>query len=139
MLWEQSYNGRYISTLDNGRGWHENISWNEAHGNTHGASSGSPNDLFACNGYQAKGTTCGTADDHSWSRVVVTSRSSVTNSVTSTWNYQCASTITRRAGVRTVAMAIPRVTRTTSIMPTTTTTGSLPASRIPHVVVLSRW
>jgi hypothetical protein len=49
VLWEQSCNGRYISTLDNGRGWHENVSWNEAHGNTHGASSGNPNDPFACN------------------------------------------------------------------------------------------
>ncbi|GHO48680.1 RHS repeat-associated core domain-containing protein [Ktedonospora formicarum] len=88
VLWSQSYNGRYISTLDNGQGWHENISWNEAHGNTHGVSSGDPNDPFACNGHQAAGTFCGTADDHSWSRIVVTSRSSVTNGVTSTWNYQ---------------------------------------------------
>ena len=36
VLWEQSYNGRYLSTIDNGQGWHENVSWNEAHGNTHG-------------------------------------------------------------------------------------------------------
>ncbi|GHO64329.1 hypothetical protein KSC_032210 [Ktedonobacter sp. SOSP1-52] len=88
VLWETSYNGRYITTLDNGRGWHENVSWNEAHGNTHGVSSGNPNDPFACNGHQAAGTTCGTADDHSWSREVVTSRSSVTNGVTSSWKYQ---------------------------------------------------
>ena len=87
-LWFQSYNARYISTLDNGEGWHENVSWTEAHANVHGVDSGALNDAFTCNSQQSTTNLCGQADDASWSRMVVSQRQGVTNGVTSTWNYK---------------------------------------------------
>jgi len=88
-LWSQSYNARYIQLLDNGRGWHETITWANAHNNTRGVDNGSgyANDPLACNGHQSSGNDCGSADDQSWSRIVVVSRTAVSNSVTSTWQY----------------------------------------------------
>jgi hypothetical protein len=35
-LWSRTYYTDYISTLDNGRGWHEDVSWVEGRNNTHG-------------------------------------------------------------------------------------------------------
>lgn len=87
-LWSQSYNAYYISNLDNGRGWHESITWKEAHGNTWGTDSGSGyNDAFACSSSQTSTNVCGKADDKNWSRVVVQSRTALSNGVSATWSY----------------------------------------------------
>ncbi len=87
-LWWQTYNTHYLTTIDNGRGWHENITWEEAHSNTHGVNDGlAVNDPFSCNGHPQATNKCSQADDEAWSRVVVRQRESVTNGVTSTWKY----------------------------------------------------
>ncbi|HVB22203.1 MAG TPA: hypothetical protein VNG51_09685, partial [Ktedonobacteraceae bacterium] len=86
-LWAADFSSRYISNLDNGRGWNETIGWTEARNNTHGVNSGSAvDDAFAC----ANNTSgvCNEADDHNWSRIVVSQRTAVSNGVTSTWTYQ---------------------------------------------------
>ena len=87
VLWEQSYNSSYLSSLDNGMGWHATLSWKEAHNNTHGAVG---NDAFACDapGAQTPTSLCGSADDENWSRIVLVGRTEVTNGVSSTWGYQ---------------------------------------------------
>ncbi|GER89989.1 hypothetical protein KDW_41510 [Dictyobacter vulcani] len=88
-LWAQTYNKYFIQTFDNGRGWNETINWAEAHGNTHGTDGGAANNALTCNSSnQTKTNLCGQADDRSWSRMVVYSRTAVTNGVSSTWQYQ---------------------------------------------------
>ncbi|GER88987.1 hypothetical protein KDW_31490 [Dictyobacter vulcani] len=90
-LWSQSYNGRYISVFDNGRGWHEAITWKEARANTHGVDTSNEtlNDTFTCDGQETSTNLCGQADDNQWSRIVVQQRMSVTNTnVSGTWKYQ---------------------------------------------------
>lgn len=57
-LWAQSYNNYYVSTLDNGEGWHENLTWKEARNNTYGVyvPSGTTVDAlnpFSCDGQEA--------------------------------------------------------------------------------------
>ncbi|MBA2393958.1 MAG: hypothetical protein H0V70_14605, partial [Ktedonobacteraceae bacterium] len=86
-LWSQSYNSRYIQTYDNGRGWHETISWGEARSNVHGVDTGAVNDVFNCDGHELSSNLCGEADDEAWGRIVVGQRTAVTNGVTSTWTY----------------------------------------------------
>ncbi|HEY1349190.1 MAG TPA: RHS repeat-associated core domain-containing protein [Ktedonobacteraceae bacterium] len=87
-LWSQSYNTFYLSTLDNGEGWHENITWQEAHSNAWGTDTGtSYNNALQCSSSQTSTNICGTADDQNWSRMVVAGRSAVSNGVTSTWSY----------------------------------------------------
>jgi RHS repeat-associated protein len=86
-LWSRTYTARYISTLDNGRGWHENVNWVEGRNNTHGVDSGAINNATTCDGQETSGNRCGRADDQNWSRYAVQSRSAVSNSVTSSWSY----------------------------------------------------
>ena len=91
-LWSQSYNNYYISTLDNGEGWHETITWKEARNNTYGVyvPSGTTVDAlnpFSCDGQEAN-YPCNEADYRAWSRIVVSARTAVTNGVSSTWSYQ---------------------------------------------------
>jgi hypothetical protein len=87
-LWSQSFNQYYLSNLDNGRGWNESISWIEAHNNTWGVDTGSATDALNCSTHPQTSTNiCGLADDKNWSRVVVQSRTAVSNGVSSTWNY----------------------------------------------------
>src|SRR5712692_4028618 len=87
-LWSRTYNNRYISTLDNGRGWHENISWVEGRNNTHGVNSGlAINNATSCDGHESSTNLCGRADDQNWSRMAVQSRSAISNGLTSTWSY----------------------------------------------------
>jgi RHS repeat-associated protein len=87
VLWEQSYNSYYLTTLDNGMGWNVTMSWQEAHNNTHGTVGNNP---FTCNapGAQTPTSLCGEADDQNWSRIVLTQRVEKTNGVSSTWTYQ---------------------------------------------------
>ncbi len=87
VLWEQSYNSSYLSSIDNGMGWHATFSWKEAHNNTHGAVGSDP---FTCDapGAQTPTSLCGSADDENWSRIVLVGRTEVTNGVSSTWGYQ---------------------------------------------------
>ncbi|WP_126556624.1 RHS repeat-associated core domain-containing protein [Dictyobacter kobayashii] len=87
-LWQQTYNKYFIQNLDNGRGWNETINWSEAHGNTHGTDGGAANNALTCNPSRSSTNLCGQADDRSWSRMVVYSRTAVTNGVSSTWQYQ---------------------------------------------------
>jgi hypothetical protein len=86
-LWEQSYNSYYLTTLDNGMGWHVTMTWKEAHNNTHGTLG---NDPFTCDapGAQTPTSLCGEADDQNWSRIVLSQRVEQTNGVSSTWTYQ---------------------------------------------------
>ncbi len=86
-LWSRTYYTDYISTLDNGRGWHENVSWVEGRNNTHGVDSGAINNATTCDGQETSSNRCGRADDQNWSRMAVQSRSAVSNGVTSTWSY----------------------------------------------------
>ncbi len=87
-LWSRTYYTDYISTLDNGRGWHENVSWVEGRNNTHGVNSGlAINHATSCDGHEASDNLCGRADDQNWSRMAVGSRSAVSNGLTSTWSY----------------------------------------------------
>src|SRR6185312_15510134 len=87
-LWSESYNARYLQVIDNGRGWHETITWAEARSNVHGVDSGAVNNVFTCDGHESSTNLCGQADDEAWSRVVVSQRAAVSNGVTSTWGYQ---------------------------------------------------
>ncbi len=73
--------------MDNGRGWHENVSWVEGRNNTHGVDSGAINNATTCDGQETSSNRCGRADDQNWSRMAVQSRSAVSNGVTSTWSY----------------------------------------------------
>ncbi len=74
-LWSRTYYTDYISTLDNGRGWHENVSWVEGRNNTHGVNSGlAINHATSCDGHEASDNLCGRADDQNWSRMAVGSR-----------------------------------------------------------------
>lgn len=86
-LWSKSYNTYYLTNLDNGRGWNESISWQEAHANTWGVDGGAINDAFNCSSSQTSTNICGRADDKNWSRVVVASRTAVSNGVSSKWSY----------------------------------------------------
>jgi RHS repeat-associated protein len=86
-LWSRTFSTRYISTLDNGRGWHENVSWEEGRNNTHGVDSGAINNATTCDGQETSTNLCGRADDENWSHMAVGSRSAVSNGVTSTWSY----------------------------------------------------
>ncbi len=87
-LWSQSYNAYYITTLDNGEGWHEAITWQEAHSNTWGTDNGTNyNNALQCSSSQTSTNICGQADDENWSRVVVASRTASSNAVISTWSY----------------------------------------------------
>ncbi len=90
-LWSRTYSTYFLSTIDNGRGWHENISWVEARNNTQGVDSGAINDPTTCNGQETSTNKCGRADDQSWSRIVVKQIDAYTTSSTtpsSTWQYQ---------------------------------------------------
>ncbi len=86
--WQQSYNSYYLSTIDNGMGWHAQMTWQEGHSNTHGVDSGAANNPFTCNGKQTITNWCGEADDMNWSRIVLTQRVELNNGVNSTWKYQ---------------------------------------------------
>jgi RHS repeat-associated protein len=87
-LWSRTYYTDYISTLDNGRGWHESINWVEGRNNTHGVDSGlAINKAISCDGHEASNNLCGRADDQNWSHMAVGSRSAVSNGLTSTWSY----------------------------------------------------
>src|SRR6266567_3889867 len=87
-LWSRTYYANYISTLDNGRGWHENISWVEGRNKTHGVNSGlAINNATSCDGQETSTNICGRADDQNWSRYAVQSRSAISNGVTSSWSY----------------------------------------------------
>ncbi|GCF10715.1 RHS repeat-associated core domain-containing protein [Dictyobacter arantiisoli] len=91
-LWSQTYNGYYLRTIDNGMGWNESVNWQEARNNTYGVyvPSGQTMDTFSpfsCDG-QENNYPCDEADYRAWSRIVVTSRTTTTNGVASTWNYQ---------------------------------------------------
>jgi RHS repeat-associated core domain len=80
-LWSQSYagNSRYLSSIDNGQGLHQQIAWANARNNTHG--SASPSDPFYCNTHQS-GYPCNSADDQAWSRIVVQSRTNTVQQIT---------------------------------------------------------
>ncbi len=80
-LWSQSYagNSRYLSSIDNGQGLNQQISWENARNNTHG--SASPSDPFYCNTHQS-GYPCNSADDQAWSRIVVQSRTNTMQQIT---------------------------------------------------------
>ena len=88
-LWAMTYHQYYLSNLDNGAGWNESISWKEAHANTWGIDAGGAvNNTFICTTQgQTSTNNCGRADDKSWSRIVVGSRTATTNGVSSTWSY----------------------------------------------------
>ncbi len=86
-LWSQSYNARYLTSLDNGRGWHEDLTWKEARSNVHGVDSGALNNVFTCDGQESSSNLCGQADDAAWSRIVITKRVANTNRVMSSWSY----------------------------------------------------
>ena len=85
---EHSYNSYYLSTIDNGMGWHATMTWQEGHSNTHGVDSGAGNNPFTCDGSQTRTNLCGEADDRNWSRILLTKRVEQTNGVSSTWLYQ---------------------------------------------------
>lgn len=86
-LWAMTYHQYYLSNLDNGEGWHETITWEEAHANTWGLdAAGAVNDALACTGGQSATNNCGRADDKNWSWMVVKSRTATTNGVSSTWS-----------------------------------------------------
>ncbi|MGH2515641.1 MAG: hypothetical protein ACRDHP_08295, partial [Ktedonobacterales bacterium] len=103
--WSQSFNARYLATLDNARGWHEQFTYMLARNNTHGVNSGNRLSPFACDngsGNPITGSPCNLADDENWSRVVLTQRvasvlcvkadgtgcgSNGTNTLTSSWGY----------------------------------------------------
>jgi RHS repeat-associated protein len=80
-LWSQSYagNSRYLSSIDNGQGLNQQITWENARNNTHG--SASPSDPFYCNTHQS-GYPCNSADDQAWSRIVVQSRTNTVQQIT---------------------------------------------------------
>jgi RHS repeat-associated protein len=87
-LWSVTYNHFYISNLDNGEGWNESITWQEAHSNTWGVDGGAVNDAFNCSSSQTSTNYCGRADDKNWSRVVVQKRTATSNGVSATWSYK---------------------------------------------------
>src|SRR5579883_966889 len=87
-LWSVTYNHFYISNLDNGEGWNESITWQEAHSNTWGVDGGAVNDAFNCSSSQTSTNSCGRADDKNWSRVVVQKRTATSNGVSATWSYK---------------------------------------------------
>ena len=86
-LWSQSYSARYLTSLDNGRGWHEDLTWKEARSNVHGVDNGSLNNVFTCDGQESSSNLCGQADDAAWSRIVIAKRQANTNGVVSNWSY----------------------------------------------------
>lgn len=87
-MWSQTYSQFYISNLDNGEGWNEAITWQEAHGNVWGTDGGTHyTNAFQCSTSQTSTNVCGWADDKSWSRIVVENRTATSNGVSSTWNY----------------------------------------------------
>jgi RHS repeat-associated protein len=85
-LWSQTYGGnsRYLTTIDNGQGQHQTISWVNARNNTHGAGTGLGADDVNpayCNTHQS-GYPCNSADDQAWSRIVATGRTNTVNQLT---------------------------------------------------------
>ncbi len=75
-LWWQTFDGnsRYLSSISNGQGLAQTISWFNARNNTHGVNSGgSPADPTYCNSHQF-GYPCNEADDWAWSRASVAER-----------------------------------------------------------------
>lgn len=88
LLWSIGQHIRYLSLLDNGRGWHEAVTWREARNNTHGVDSGAIDNVFTCYLAEQHGNLCSESDDKNWSRFVVLSRTATSNGVSATWNYQ---------------------------------------------------
>ena len=89
VLWSRTYHALFLSTLDNGRGWNETITWSEGHNNTHGVDSGAIEEPTTCSPANSTSTNrCGQADDRTWSHYVVTGVQSHVNSETSTWGYK---------------------------------------------------
>ncbi len=86
-LWSQSDSARYLTSVDNGRGWHEDLTWKEARSNVHGVDNGSSNNVFTCDGQVSSSNLCGQADDAAWSRIVIAKRQANTNGVVSNWSY----------------------------------------------------
>jgi RHS repeat-associated protein len=107
-MWSQTFNERYLTGLDNGRGWHESFTYELARNNTHGVPSGAaPLNPFACVNSSdhvtpLTGSPCKTADDENWSRIVLMQRqasvlcvaandsgcgSNGTSALSSTWTY----------------------------------------------------
>lgn len=85
-LWSQSYAGNswYLTSISNGQGLQETISWQNARNNTHGANAGlaSPASPLACNGHEGMGYPCNEADDQQWSRATVGERDDAVVQVT---------------------------------------------------------
>ncbi len=76
-LWSQSYSGnsRYLTTISNGTGLQQSLSWFNGRNNTHGVNSpGSPATPAYCNGREGQGYPCNEADDQQWSRIGVSER-----------------------------------------------------------------
>lgn len=105
-MWTQSFNARYLTKLDNGRGWEETFTYGLARNNTHGVNSGNLLNPLACDASGGltplTGSPCNTADDENWSRIVLTSRAATvvckaadgsscgtdnSGNLTSTWGY----------------------------------------------------
>ncbi len=80
-LWSQSYNNnsRYLSSISNGEGLQQTISWVNARNNTHG--SAQPANPFYCDANQT-GYPCNSADDQAWSRIVVAQRDDIVDRIT---------------------------------------------------------
>ncbi len=76
LLWSRSYagNSRYLATVDNGLGLHQEFTWAEARNNTHGVNGGGSNiaDPLYCDGKEDQGYPCSQADDQNWSHAVLT-------------------------------------------------------------------
>ena len=74
-LWSESYDGnsRYLSSISNGQGRSQSITWMNARNNTHGTNANldTPDWPQACNGHEGMGYPCDEADDQAWSRAVV--------------------------------------------------------------------
>ena len=87
-LWSRTYNSWYLTTIDNGEGWNESISYLEEHNNTHGVDSGAIDEPATCNAIRTSSNRCGKADDKNWSHYAVVYRTDHTNGETSTWNYK---------------------------------------------------
>jgi RHS repeat-associated protein len=83
-LWSQTRDGnsRYLTTISNGMGLAQTLTWANARNNTHGVNSpGNALDPLYCNTHQT-GYPCNSADDQAWSRTVVTARDDTVQQIT---------------------------------------------------------
>lgn len=98
-MYQETYNQRYLATVDNGEGVQETFTWQEGHMNVEGVPNGrSVTNPFSCTSSDMSTLPCARADAQHWSRILLVARDtkvqttlgSATVTVDHHWSYSYA-------------------------------------------------